>query len=243
MGADLNEEICSQISPADASLVGKKAFDSTCSADQTETSCSFKPGKTQSPPSDGLSKLIACLLKNVLAVFILLLSIIISLLKLLQVVLGEFVRAVEKPRPPKEPSHCNVEESLQVSDTCGNHKVARVNVQSFEEDPQVFQMVREKQVKIETATAHHVFSSKDATVANSSTLDSNEELIVLSHKIVKSTEVTTQIERAKVDPQSSDCAYQKGNIDTFIRSMDSVSFQLNSSDFTVSVGISNFELC
>ena len=101
--------------------------------------------------------------------FILLLSIIFSLLKLLQVVLGEFVRAVEKP--PKQPSRCDVEESLQVPDTCGNHKVARVNVQSFEEDPQVFQVVREKQIKVETATAHHVFSSKDATVANSSPLD------------------------------------------------------------------------
>ena len=45
----------------------------------------------------------------------------------------------------------------------------------------------------------------------------------------------------KVDPQSSDCAYRKGNIDTSIRSMDSVSFQLKSSDFTVSVGIANFK--
>ena len=155
--------------------------------------------------------------------------------------MGEFVRAVEKPRPPKQPSRCDVEESLQVPDTCGNQKVARVNVQLFEEDPQVFQVVREKQIKVETATAHHVFSSKDATVANSSPLDSNEELIVLSPKIVKSTEVTTQSERVKVDPQSSDCAYQRGNIDTFIRSMDSVSFQLKSSDFTVSVGIANFK--
>ena len=33
MGANLNENICSQISPADASLVDKKAFDATCSAD------------------------------------------------------------------------------------------------------------------------------------------------------------------------------------------------------------------
>ena len=81
-------------------------------------------------------------------------------------------------------------------------------------------MVREKQIKVETATAHHVFSGEDATVSNSSPLDSNEELIVLSPEIVKSTEVTTQSERAKVDPQSSDCPYQKGNIDTSIRSMD-----------------------
>ena len=87
-----------------------------------------------------------------------------------------------------------------------------------------------------------MFSGEDAIVANSSPLDSNEELIVLSPEIVKSTEVITQSEKtAKVDPRSSDCAYQKGNIDTSVRSMDSVSFQL-SSDFTVSVGISNFKL-
>ena len=116
-----------------------------------------------------------------------------------------------------------------------------MNVQSVEVDPQDFKVVREKQIKVETATAHHVFSSEDATVSNSSPLDSNEELIVLSPEIVKTTEVTTQSERAKVDPQSSDCAYQKGNSDTYIRSMDSVSFQLKSSDFTVSVGIANFK--
>ena len=40
---------------------------------------------------------------------------------------------------------------------------------------------------------------------------------------------------------SLDCAYQKGNIDTSTRSMDSVNFQLKSSDFTVSVGIANFK--
>ena len=119
--------------------------------------------------------------------------------------------------------------------------MARVNVQSVEIDPQVFQVVREKQIKVETATAHHVFSGADAIVANSSPLNSNEELIVLSPKFVNSTEVTTQSERAKVDPQSSDCAYQKGNIDTSIRSMDSVSFQLKASDFTVSVVIANFK--
>ena len=87
-----------------------------------------------------------------------------------------------------------------------------------------------------------MFSGEDAIVANSSPLDSaSAELIVLSPEIVKSTEVTTQSERAKVDPQSSDCAYQKGNIDTSIKSMDGVSFQLKSSDFTVSVGIANFK--
>ena len=166
MRADLNEEICSQISPADTSLVDKEAFDATCSADRTEASCSFEPGEKQSPPSEDLSKRISCLSRNVLAVFILLLSIIISLLKLIQVVLGEFVRTVEKPRPPKQPSRCDVEESLQVSDTCGNHKVASVNVQSFEVDPQVFQVVRQKKIKVETATAHHVFSGEDAIVAN-----------------------------------------------------------------------------
>ena len=242
MGANLNEKICSQISPADASLVDKKAFVPTCSADRTEAS-SFEPGEKRSPPSDDLSKQIACLSRSVLAVFILLLSIIISLLKLVQFILGEFVRTVEKPRPPKQPSRCDVEESLQVSDSCGNDKVARVNVQSVEVDPQVFQVVREKQIKVETATAYHVFSGEDATVSNSSPLDSNEELIiiVLSPEIVKSTEVTTQTERAKVDPQTSDYAYQKRNIDTSIRSMDSVTFQLKSSDFTVSVGIANFK--
>ena len=107
-------------------------------ADRTGASCSFEPGEKQSPPSDDLSKQIACLSRNVLAVFILLLSIIISLLKLVQVVLGEFVRAVEKPRPPKQPSRCDVEESLQVPDSCGNDEVARMNVQSFEVHPQVF---------------------------------------------------------------------------------------------------------
>ena len=86
--------------------------------------CSFEPGEKQSSPSHDLSKQIACLSRNVLAVFILLLSIIISLLKLAQVVLGEVVLTVEKPRPPKQPSRCDVE----VSDTCGNDEVARVKV-------------------------------------------------------------------------------------------------------------------
>ena len=122
------------------------------------------------------------------------LSIIISFLKLVQVVLRDFVRTVEKPRPPKQPSRCGVEESLQVFDTCGTTIVARVNVQSFKLDPQVSKVVREKQIKVETATAHHVLSGEDATVSNSSPLDSNEELIVLSPEIVKSTEVTPQSE-------------------------------------------------
>ena len=57
-----------------------------------------------------------------------------------------------------------------------------------------------------------------------------------------SNRLTTQSEKsAKVDPRSSDCAHQKGNIDTSVRSMDSVSFQLKSGDFTVSVGIANFK--
>ena len=55
-------------------------------------------GRKQPPPSDDLSKQIACLSRNILAVFVLLLSIIISLLKLVQVVLGEFGQAVEKLR-------------------------------------------------------------------------------------------------------------------------------------------------
>ena len=128
-----------------------------------------------------------------------------------------------------------------MSDSCGNDEVARVNVQSVKVDPQVFQVVREKQIKVDTATAYHVFSGENAIVSNSSPLDSDEELIVLLPEIVNSTEVTTQSERAKDDPHSSDCAYQKGSIDTPIRSMDSVSFQLKSSDFTVSVGIANFK--
>ena len=123
-----------------------------------------------------------------------------------------------------------------MSDFCGNDEVARVNVQSVEVDPQVFEVVREKQIKAETATVHHVFLGEDATVSNSSPLDSDEDLVVLSPEIVKSTKVATQREKkAKV------CAYQKGNIGTSIRSMDSVSFQLKSSDFTVSVGIANFK--
>ena len=78
-------------------------------------------------------------------------------------------------------------------------------------------MVREKQIKVETAKAHHMFSGEDATVANSSPLDSDEELIVLSSEIVKSTEVTIQSEKsAKVNPRSNDCAHQKGNIDTSV---------------------------
>ena len=93
----MGAKFSSQISPADTSLVDKKAFVPTCSADRTEASCTLEPGEKQSPPSDDLSKQIACLSRNVLAVFILLLSIIISLLKLVQVVLGEFVRTVEKP--------------------------------------------------------------------------------------------------------------------------------------------------
>ena len=71
-GADFDEEICSQISPADPSLVDKKAFDVTCSADRTEAICSFEPSAKQSLPSDDLSKQIACLLTSVLVVFILL---------------------------------------------------------------------------------------------------------------------------------------------------------------------------
>ena len=95
--------------------------------------------------------------------------------------LGELVWTVENPRPPKQPSRYNVEESLQVSDTCGNDEVAHVSVQSFEVDPQVLHVVREKQIKVETATARHVFSGEDATVTNSSPLDSNEKLIQVNY--------------------------------------------------------------
>ena len=71
-------------------------------------------------------------------------------------------------------------------------------------------MVREKQIKVETATAHHVFSGEDATVSNSSPLGSNEELIVLSTEIVKSSEAITQSETAKVDAQSSNLCLSEG---------------------------------
>ena len=43
VGPDLNEKICSQISPAGASLVDKEDFHATCSADRTEASSSFEP--------------------------------------------------------------------------------------------------------------------------------------------------------------------------------------------------------
>ena len=67
MGPDLNEKIYSQISPADVNLVDKEDFHATCSADRAEASCSFEPGEKQSPPSDDLSKQIACLSRNVSA--------------------------------------------------------------------------------------------------------------------------------------------------------------------------------
>ena len=103
MGAGFDEKNCSQISPADPGLVDKKAVHVTCSADQTESSCSFKPSAKQLLPSDDLSKQIPCLSRNVLVVFILLLDIIISLLKLVKVVLGELVRTVEESRRQNNP--------------------------------------------------------------------------------------------------------------------------------------------
>ena len=108
--------------------------------------------------------------------FNLLLNIIISLLELVQVVLGEFVRTVEKSRPPKQPSRCDVEESLQVSDTSENGVVTRVKEQSIKVDPQVFQVVQEKQIAAKTATADHVFFGEDATVANSRPFDSRRQI-------------------------------------------------------------------
>ena len=66
---------------------------------------------------------------------------------------------------PKTTPRCDVEESLQVSDTCGNDEVTRMNLQSFEVHPQVFQVVREKK-KVETATDYHVFFGEDPTVPN-----------------------------------------------------------------------------
>ena len=99
--------------------------------------------------------------------FILLLNIIISLLKSVQVVLGELVRSVEESRPPKQPSHCDVEDLLQVFNTCENGIVTRVKEQSIEVGPQVFQVVQEKQIGIETAVADNVFFGEDAIIANS----------------------------------------------------------------------------
>ena len=151
----------------DPSLVDKKAFDVTCSADRTEASCSFEPSVKQSLPPGDLSKQIACPLRNVLVVFILLLNIIVSSLELVQFVLGELVRTVEKMRQSKQPSHCDVEESLQVSDTCENDVVSRVKEQSIEVDPQVFQAVQEKQIEAKTATADHVFCEEDVTIVDS----------------------------------------------------------------------------
>ena len=68
-----------------------------------------------------------------------------------------------------------------MSHTCANDEVAGVNVQSFGVDPQVVQMVRKKQIKVETATACHVFSGEDATLANPSPLDFNEQLIQVNY--------------------------------------------------------------
>ena len=73
--------------------------------------------------------------------FILLLNIIISLLKLVQVVLAELVQTVEESSPPKQPSHCNVKDLLQEPDTCENSIVTHVKEQSVEVGPQVFQVV------------------------------------------------------------------------------------------------------
>ena len=233
MGADFDEKICSQISPADPSLVDEKAFDVTCSADQTEASCSFEPSVKQSLLSDDLSKQIACLSRNVLVV--------ISLLKLVQEVLGELVHTVEASHPPKQPSHCDIEDLLPVPDTCENGVVTRVKEQSIEVGPQVFQVVQEKQIGVETALADHVFFRGDATITNSRPFNSSEKSSIPPRKVVKSTSNAAPSERVNVDVRSSDSTCQKGNVDMSIKSIDGVSFQLRPDDFTVSVGVANFK--
>ena len=45
----------------------------------------------------------------------------------------------------------------------------------------------------------------------------------------------------KVDVRSSNCTCQKGNVDTSIKSIGSVCFQLKPDDFTVSVGVVNLK--
>ena len=50
----------------------------------------------------------------------------------------------EKPCPSKQTSHCDVEESSKMCDTCKNDVVISVKKHSMEIDPQVFQVVKEK---------------------------------------------------------------------------------------------------
>ena len=119
--------------------------------------------------------------------------------------------------------------------------MTRVKEQSIEVDPKVFQVVQEKQIGVETAVADHVFFSKDATIANPRPFDSREKFSVPPRKVVKSTNNAAPSERVKVDVGSSDCTCQKGSVDTFIKSVDSVCFQLRPDDFTVSVGVANFK--
>ena len=86
-----------------------------------------------------------------------------------------------------------------------------------------------------------MFFGEDSTIANSRPFDSSEKFSVPPRKVVKSTDSVTPSERVKVDPRSSDCACQKGDIDTSIRSMASVCYPLKPGDFTVSVGVANFK--
>ena len=99
-----------------------------------------------------------------------------------------------------------------MSDTCGNDEVARMDVQSFEVDPQNLQVVREKQIKEETATAPHVFSGEDATVANSSPLDSNEKLIQVNYDL-RSYEINSPVSfELNEFPQEALSAMSEGQI-------------------------------
>ena len=119
--------------------------------------------------------------------------------------------------------------------------MTHVKEQSIEVDPQVFQVVQEKQIGVETAVADHVFFSEDATIANPRPFDSSEKFSVPPRKVVKSTNNAAPSERVKVGVRSSDSTCQKGNVDTSIKSVDSVYFQLKPDDFMVSVGVANFK--
>ena len=185
-------------------------------------------------------KKIACFLGNVLVVPIILLIIVISLLELVEVVLGELVRMVEKPRPSKQASHCGVEESSKISDICENNEVTRTKEQSVETDPQVFEVVQEKQIEAKTATARHVFIGDDATITNSRPFDSSEKVTVPPPKFVESIVGATLSERARVDSRLSDVLVRR---ETAIPSLSRwrVCLRLKPNDFMVSVGIANFK--
>ena len=91
------------------------------------------------------------------------------------------------------------------------------------------------------AVADLVFFSENATITNLRPFDSSEKFSDPPRKVVKLTNNVAPSERVKVDVRSSDCTCQKGNMDTSIKSIDSVCFQLKPDDFAVSVGVANFK--